>query len=29
MWKKPDFVDNKSESDGPEIVTKIVDGADF
>jgi hypothetical protein len=29
MWKKPDIADNKSDSDGPEIVTKVRQVLDF
>ena len=30
MWKRPDFLDNKSDSDdGPEIVTKVRQVLDF
>jgi len=29
MWKKPDLTDNKSDSDGPEIVTKVRQVLDF
>ena len=29
MWKRPDIVDNKSDSDGPEIVTKVRQVLDF
>jgi hypothetical protein len=29
MWKRQDITDNKSDSDGPEIVTKVRQVLDF